>query len=347
MRLNAHHLRARVAALPLAALFALGACSSDKVLVADEPIEGVITVDASTQWAYVSLDNQSAVTPTPSARLSAAWDIAFNATNVTLNGGEAGPGGITAACICQNADATNDEVLAMTAESELADFESVTSVPEGLTWVSETMTPAIDGWFTGTGAAAVANSDQTYLVRLSDSLGYAKLRVQSIVSPTATSAGTVTLEYALQESAEAALGTVQTMELDVAPAGVVSVDLDGGTLTDDESAWDLRLEGFTIRVNGGVSGPGKGGAAEVATTFAETTTAVTQANAYRTDVYAGIFGTNRYYRYNILGDHRISPTFDVYLVRRGTAVFKVQILDYYSATGDSRRISFRYRQIAE
>ena len=92
MRLNAHYRHARVAALSFAALFAFGACSSDKVLVADEPIEGVITVDASTQWAYVSLDNETSVTPTPSARQSAAWDIAFNATNVTLNGGEAGPG---------------------------------------------------------------------------------------------------------------------------------------------------------------------------------------------------------------------------------------------------------------
>lgn len=347
MRSDTFRVAPRAIALSLAAAFLLGACTSDKVLVADEPLEGVITVDASTKWAYVSLDDETTVTPTPSARQSAAWDIAFNATNVTLNGGEAGPGGITAACICQNAGATDDEVLAMTAETELADFDAVTSVPEGTVWVSDAMTPAINEWFTGAGAAAVANSDKTFLVRLSDSLGYAKLRVQSIVSPTATSAGTVTIEYALQESAESPMGTAQTMELDLEANDVVSVDLDAGTLTDDANAWDLRLEGFTIRVNGGVSGPGKGGAAAVETAFAETASAVTQANAYRTDVYAGIFGTNPYYRYNILGDHHISPTFDVYLVRRGSAVFKVQVLDYYSSTGDSRHISFRYRQIAE
>ena len=51
--------------------------------------------------------------------------------------------------------------------------------------------------------------------------------------------------------------------------------------------------------------------------------------------------------YNILGDHRISPTFDVYLLKRGTAVYALQVTGYYDSTNKSRQVSFRYKQIAQ
>jgi hypothetical protein len=123
------------------------------------------------------------------------------------------------------------------------------------------------------------------------------------------------------------------------------VDLDAGTTTTDDAAWDLHVQGFTIRVNGGISGSGKGGAATTATAFADLTTAVTNASAYRIDTYAGVFGTSRYYRYNILGDHRISPSFDVYFVRRGADTYKLQVTGYYSTTGTARHITFRWAKL--
>ena len=61
---------------------------------------------------------------------------------------------------------------------------------------------------------------------------------------------------------------------------------------------------------------------------------------------ADAFAASRWYRYNLAGDNRISPTFDVYLIRRGSAVYKLQVLDYYSDTGAPRNITFRYQQIA-
>lgn len=329
-------------------LFALAACVSDEISSpALRGTSGTFTVDATSRWQYVSFEDSMLVTPAPSASESAAWDIAFNATNVTLNGGAAGPGGIEAACICQNAAATGEEVLAMTAESELADFEAVASVPVGLTWVTDALTPAIAGWHTGSGAAAVAATDKSWLVRLSDSLSFALVRVSAIAGASASNAGVVTLEYAVQPNVSAPLGSVQTLQVDLTTPGAKRVDLSTGTLTTSTTDWDLRLEGFTIRVNGGVSGPGKGGAAVSTTPFETTTTAVTQANAYRADVYAGIFGIARYYRYNIAGDHAISPSFDVYLVRRGDVTYKLQVTGYYSATGTPRQISFRWQRLEE
>jgi hypothetical protein len=330
----------------LVAALALSACSADDVTTARPPAQGAITVNASTQWAYVSLPDSAQITPVPSASESTAWDIAFNSTSVTLNGGQAGPGGIQGACICQNVAATGTEVLAMTPESQKAAFDAVTSVPASVTWTSDVMTPAVSAFYTGTGTSAVADPTRVFLVRLSDSLSFAKVHVTALTSPTATSAGKVTLEYAVQSSSTGALGAVQTMVVDLTTAGAKSVDLNTGALTTSASDWDLRLDGFTIRVNGGVSGPGKGAAALATTTFAATTSASTQPEAYKTDTYAGVFGTSKYYRYNIAGDNKISPTFDVYLLKRGSTVYKVQILNYYSSTGLPRYITFRYKQIS-
>lgn len=332
--------------LGAALALATAACVTDDVAgPGDVATSGTFTVDASSSWRYVSLSDSALVTLAGAAAESGAWDIAFNATNVTLNGGEAGPGGVEAACICQNLAATNDEVLAMTAESELADFEAVTSVPGGLDWMTDALTPAITEWFTGTGAAATAVTDKAWLVRLNDGQSYAVVRVAALGGPTASNAGIVLLEFAVQANAEAALGEPQALLVDLTTPGAKYVDLAAGTTTTSATDWDLRLEGFTIRINGGVSGPGQAGAAVSATPFATTTTAVTQANAYRTDVYAGVFGTSRYYRYNLAGDHRISPTFDVYLLRRGNAVYKLQVIGYYSETGTARHITFRWQRI--
>lgn len=175
---------------------ATGCATSD--VAAPEPIvAGTITVDASAGWAYVSLADSAVVTPAPAAEASTAWDIGFSVTSVAINGGSAGPGGVSVHCICQNASSTNSQFLAMTAQSEKGDFDAVTEVPAGA--------------------------------------------------------------------------------------------------------------------------------------------------AFATDVFAN----QRWYRYNLAGDNRVSPTFDVYLVKRGTAVYKLQITDYYSATGQPRHISFRYQQIVK
>lgn len=53
-----------------------------------------------------------------------------------------------------------------------------------------------------------------------------------------------------------------------------------------------------------------------------------------------------WYRYNLTGnDHQIWPAFNVYLVKRGTSVYKVQFTNYYNAAGESRHIAVRYARL--
>jgi hypothetical protein len=58
-----------------------------------------------------------------------------------------------------------------------------------------------------------------------------------------------------------------------------------------------------------------------------------------------VFDAHPWYRYNLDGGHQIWPTYDVFLIRRGDAVYKVQLTSYYGATGDSRQITFRYARL--
>lgn len=168
------------------------ACSSDEITDPPETPEGTITADAATGWAYASLPEESVVTIADPAT-SAEWDMGFNATRVMLNGGEAGPGSVVGHCICQNTGASDAEIVAMTADGELADFEAVTSsdIPAATSFEEERLQTAIAGWYGGEGAGATAESGITWLVRLQDGTSFAKLRVLSLIGPTADHAGQV------------------------------------------------------------------------------------------------------------------------------------------------------------
>ena len=335
-------------ALLLALALPIAACSSDDVVAPPPPVEGTLTVDAASAWAYVDLATGELVTPTPSSRESEEWDIAFNVTNVMLNGGEAGPGGVLGYCVCQNAGATNEQVLAMTAESELADFEAVTAVPAGATWIEDVLTPAFTGWYTGTGAGAVADPARSFLVRLEGGTRYAKAHVTDIDGPTAAAPGTVTIEWAVQTASDAAFGPTTSQSFVVTADGTTLIDIDPQDGVPIGTGWDLKLEGWNVSLNGGPSGPGQAGVIVTSTPFDEITTAFIDGVAYRTDSYTGVFGASRWYRYDIdaTNRNRISPTFEVYLLKRGSSVYKIQLLDYYGTTGNPRQITFRYERIA-
>jgi hypothetical protein len=291
----------------------------------------------------VSLADQSTVT-VPDPASSTNWDIAFNATRVMLNGGAAGPGGVVGHCLCANAGASDQEIVGFTAEVEAPDFTGVTAADiPAAGFETEVLVPAIRGWYTGTGAGATA-AGGTWLVRLQDGTSFAKLRILSLAGATADHAGQVTIEYAVQFASDQAFGPVGTAVLDAAAGSAVDLNTGSSTTAD---TWDLKAQGFEIRLNGGVSGGGGGAAAATDLEFSAVTTASVDSRAYQQDTFAGVFGSHPWYKYNLTGENIIHPTFDVYLVRRGTRVFKLQLINYYGPAGEPRRITFRYALLTE
>jgi len=345
MRLNA---RTLLAAASVVVSLSMAACANDELTGPPEQLEGTLTADASAGWAYASLGDSAIVTPADPAT-STEWDVGFNATRVMLNGGAAGPAGVAAYCICQNAGASDAQVIAMTPESELADFEGIDAadIPVADLFVSDSLIPAFKGWYAGTGEAATVASGKTWLLRLDDDTSFAKLRVVSITGPSAANAGTVQVEYAVQVNAGSAFGAVDTIDLPA--AGPTLVDLNAGAVVSGGTAWDLKVDGWRILANSGVSGSGKVGVYADTTAFANVTTAALPAQAYASDAFGGLFAGSPWYRYNIdaTAPNHIHPTFNVYLLKRGAVVYKVQLINYYGPAGETRRITFRFARLTD
>jgi len=122
----------------------MAACDESSTEPIDPPAEtATLTVDASADWVYVDLKDEPAVVTVTDAGASTAWDIAFQASAVKLNGGASGPGEVAGYCVCANAAATPEAIMAMTATSELADFEAVTTaaIPAAGAWIEDSEEP--------------------------------------------------------------------------------------------------------------------------------------------------------------------------------------------------------------
>jgi len=345
----------RLASLGALSALAFAACSQDTAgPVPVVPVTRSVTLDASAAYAYLALDTISQIVSVADPAGSTAWDMGFFSTTITLNGGAAGPGSVAAWCVCNNDGATTAEIQAMTPENQLAAFEAVTAadIPSADQFASDQLDPVINGWYSGSGQNASLVAGRTWIVREGSGAGVvlAKVRVAAIANQTAAGPAQLTLEYAVQPSPGAAFGPVYTATFNPA-AGPVYVDLTTAAVT-GPSNWDLRFEGWNILVNGGVSGSGTIRAVlDTTTPFANIDAAyaaTAPAQAYRADRYAGVFNASPWYRYNITGtDNQIWPTFQVYLIRRGSEVFKVQVVSYYSSTGTPRQITVRYAKLAE
>ncbi|MQA89952.1 MAG: hypothetical protein GEU90_06935 [Gemmatimonas sp.] len=130
------------------------------------------------------------------------------------------------------------------------------------------------------------------------------------------------------------------------------------------SEWDLGILGTTVSVNGGESGPGdvvaycicrnQGlGDEEIQALAVEAALADFESVGTAdlpTDPGAwdgGVFDTNPWYRYNLAGQHLIWPTYDVFLIKRGDEVYKIQFVDFYTPDGEPRNLTIRYAKLAD
>jgi hypothetical protein len=339
-------------ALAGAGILTTGCSDDDKSPV--EPPNGAvydsITVDASAGWAAIKLGEPATpVTVTGDLSSSADWDIAFNATSVMLNGGDAGPGDVAGYCICQNANATDNEVTQMTDASELADFANVTDaqIPtDADAWQADASALAIDGWYNydmNTHEVSAA-PEKVWIIRTASGTAFAKFHVTNIAD------GKATFEYAVAPASDQPIGTVHSAEVTLTDDGsAVYFDFETGTVstTADPTQWDIAFIGYAIHVNSGVSGTAQAGAVQDDDSF-ESLTSVDgiPSSAFKVDGFGGVFVASPWYRYNLLGNHHIWPTFNVYLIKSGSAVYKIQLTNYYSVSGDPRRITVRYAKLA-
>src|SRR5690606_25045271 len=80
-----------------------------------------LTLDASADLVYVALGEEARVVAVEEPAVSGAWDLSVAGTSLVLREG------VTAHCVCANANASSEELQAMSPETELADFTGVTA----------------------------------------------------------------------------------------------------------------------------------------------------------------------------------------------------------------------------
>lgn len=343
--------RRALRACALAVLIPAMACESDSSgsPTPDEP--GVVELDASSNSAYTYFRlSDGAVVAVTDPATSDEWDIAFRRFAVKLNGGVAGGKGVVGYNMANHADATDQEVLAFTAAGELPAFEAVSAedVPADGEFRSEGLGPDFSTWFRfdAVSGGLVANPASAWKLRRSGGTTYGVIRISGIVAND-TTLESVTFEYRLQGATMGAPTTVT-----VPTTGNNAADLTSGTTVAKSGCnWDVSASpDFTISVNAGACQAGTF-PLDASESFA------TLADASGAAEYAPYFSlisgpipnstTNRSapFLYNLAGDNRLTPTFTTYLVKVATRVYKVQLINYYSAAGASGHPTVRFAPV--
>lgn len=336
-------------------LVALAACESDVAAPDEEPFEeGVIAVDASSpvSFAYVSLTGGEVLGNPEDPGTSTAWDMAFRRFSVRLNGGVAGPGSVSAAGLGNNAGLTADEVAALTPQDGEAAFAAVTAADiPAAGFIEDALVPETGpSWFRPDprSGSIVANPGAAWKLREGSGRGYGVIRIVDIAMQGERPVG-ATIQFRRHDPG-GSLGAPETLALDLS-RGPVHVSLTSGIVRDASGCdWDVATSPeFTIQVNEAC------GAGTFPLDARDDFTALVRADD--APDYAGFLSTiagafpatvgdaRGTFWYDIRQNNRMWPTYNVFLVRVAEAVYKVQLFDYYNATGDSGFPSVRFQRL--
>ncbi|MBL0177609.1 MAG: hypothetical protein IPP98_00575 [Gemmatimonadetes bacterium] len=342
-------------------LFAIMGCNGEATLpdTTGPGPTGQVSINATstTDFRYFNLSTGSEVTVSDPGS-STAWDIAIRRYEVRLNGGVAGTKGVTGVRVLDNSTLPAATILGFTPASQLASFDGVTasSIPAASAFTSTDLAETLTAWFRAVNATTiVASPSAAWKVRRADG-GYAVVRVAELTL-NGFSLASLRLEYRLQP-AGGVLGAVQSVTV---PAGASDAPgkvllTTGSTVTTSGCTWDFAItSAITLAVNPDASCPT--GTYPLESTEAFTTmTSASDApmygrffsalsspipNGFTADVKPPFL-----YGIDPVNQNRLTPTFNVYLVRSGSSTYKLQFLSFYDPTsGESGHVTLRYARV--
>jgi hypothetical protein len=237
------------------------------------------------------------------------------------------------------AAATDAELLAATPASTLAAFDAIREgqLPALSAFSASRLVENRQGYL-NLGGIPTANSGVYWKVKLATG-GHALLRATRITFTRTFAVDSLVLESRLQSGT--ALGAPRTLA--VVPGGQpVSIDLTANRVVSPVGCtWDVGFDPAPSRLAIAVNSACGAGSfpAASAPTFAEATTA-SDAPQYagflaqlEGPIPTSVLDKGGPFRYNLSGSQRLHPTYNSYLVASGAVVYKLQVIDYYSATG--------------
>ncbi|HOP06397.1 MAG TPA: HmuY family protein [candidate division Zixibacteria bacterium] len=301
------------------------------------------TVDASSysNFAYFSFTSGDTVALAKPA--ATGWDIAFRREVIKLNGGSSTTNGGDALGVDLGEVTYDDVTIADTAGAE---------------WVEDAIDYFIDEWYTYNPIThSLAANKYVYSMIDAEEDNYLKFRVDSIVDPgMPPDMGTVWISYFYQSVALSTNldGPIQTASIpigsgtgyfDFSSGGVVT-PADPSTSTD----WDIAFHSYDLMQNSGPNGPGDC-AAFLAWGELDDPTDIEgfMSQPSSAPMFPDIPSSALTDWYNYDGNtHRLTSKGHVYLVKTAGAVYKIEILSYYtnvSGTPVSGHYTFQWEQL--
>ena len=330
----------------LALLPLLAACEGESTLVEPEGPRGATTLNqvvtmgpfnasSADSLVYLSLATGRLVPRTGS------WEVALRRFELYLRSPALGGAGdpVLGYALRNAVNATDAEVLAATPASTLAAFEAIreAQLPALSAFTSSRLVENRQGYL-NLGGIPTANTGAYWKVRLATG-GHALLRAARITFTRTFAVDTLVLESRLQVGTT--LGAPRTLA--IVPAGQpVSIDLTGSrTVAPAGCNWDLAFDPVPSRlalsVNAACSAGSFPGTGTPSFTEATSASDAPQYAAFLSQlegpIPTSVLATAGPFRYNLNGAQRLHPTYNTYLVASGTVVYKLQVIDYYSATG--------------
>jgi hypothetical protein len=337
--------------VPLVLIALTAACESDSSGPSGPPAPGTITVNASSATAYVWLSFDGDTLAVVASPGPSDWDIALRRYTAKLNGGVAGTKGVLGYNLANNAAADTAEILAFTPANQLAAFQAVSEadIPDDGAFTSEGLGPDFAGWFRfdPVSNGLVANPAAAWKIALASG-GHAVFRVGRIVA-SMTALDSVTFEWRLADQA-GNLGTATSLTVGTSGGQNAVSFTTGAAVAATGCGFDVSAgAAFLVTVNG-ACGAGTF-PLDVSEGFA-TIARADDAPAYGPflalisgPIPSSFTDHEAPFLYNLAGDNRLSPTFNIYLVKVGASVYKVQFTGYYDAGGASGYPTLRYAKL--
>lgn len=346
---------------PLGAAMLLAACEGEATAtgpdagVPEAPINQVVTFGPLNASSPDTLVFFSFAKGTLVPR-SGDWDLAFRRYEVRLNSpaiGGATSKNVLGVALENNKSATDAQVLAFTTANTLSEFDAIRvgpiPIPADDRFQTDRLTENRQGYLNLSGIPT-ANAANYWKLRLANG-SFALFRATRIKFTPAFAVDTLYLESRLQSGST--LGAVQALA--IAPAGAVrQISFStNAVVTGGGCNWDLEFNPAANQLSlvpnvacsaGTYPGP-------TSPTFANATVA-SDAPQFATflstlvgPIPNSVLDKAAPFRYNLQGNDRLHPTFNTYLVKSGTRIFKLQITDYYSNTGVAGFPTIRYARI--
>lgn len=353
-RTSAVLIRATRIATALIAAATLGACEDETTVTGPDgggeaPINTIVTtgpINASSTDTLVAFS----LTKNAVVQKSEDWDILFRRYEIRVNStATAGTStkNVTAFAMDNNKAKSDAEVLALTVDNTLAAFDAVraSSIPGDNQFTTDRLTENKYGYL-NLGGAPTVNAANYWKVKTSSG-AYALVRISAITLP-GNALTAVIVESRMQTGTT--VGAVQT--LNVTFSGAASINLaTNSVVTANGCNWDIRINPTTFEMITNAAcnvGTYPGGSSP---TFSNATSA-SDAPQYPLFV-AQLTGTipnsvtdlSAPFRYNLAGTMRLHPSFNIYLIKVGTKVYKLQVINYYNASGASGYPTIRAARI--